>query len=141
MDAEHADRQCRTRHLHSQQPAVCGSRPYGKQTYRKSPETGKRHAFINPEEKRSDHVESPAPGIVPLELWDWVKSRQATLAHTANPRTEMAGLPFFAQQRPRYLLTGKMTCGSCGASYAELGKTRSAARAPPKRDPPDAATA
>ena len=33
----------------------------------------------------------------------------------------MAGLPFFAQQRRRYLLTGKMTCG---ASYAKSGKTR-----------------
>jgi site-specific DNA recombinase len=35
-----------------------------------------------------------------------------------------AAQPFFAQQRPRYLLTGKMTCGSCGASYAKSGKTR-----------------
>ncbi|WP_156362237.1 hypothetical protein [Sphingomonas sp. Leaf208] len=58
-------------------------------------------------------IESLALGIVPLELWDRVKFRQATLAHTAKPRTEMISLPFFAQQRPRYLLTGKMTFGRC----------------------------
>ncbi len=117
-----------------------GRRPYGKQTYRKNPETGKRHAFVNPEDKRSDDVESPALGVVPLELWDRVKSRQATLARTANPRAEMTSLPFFAQQRPRHLLTGKMTCGSCGASDAKSGKTGSAARAPLRKGPSGATT-
>ncbi|BCA61201.1 hypothetical protein HMP09_0435 [Sphingomonas sp. HMP9] len=112
-----------------------GRRPYGKQTYRKNPETGKRHAFINPEEKRSDDVESPALSIVPLELWDRVKSRQATLSRGQKRRTEMAGLPFFAQQRPRYLLTGKMTCGSCGASYAKSGKTRFGCQGAAKKGP------
>ncbi len=80
-------------------------------------------------------IESPALGIVPLELWDRVKFRQATLARTAKPRTEMAGLPFFAQQRPRYLLTGKMTCGSCGASYAKSGKTRFGCQGAAKKGP------
>jgi site-specific DNA recombinase len=36
----------------------------------------------------------------------------------------MPAVPFFAQQRPRYLLTGKMTCGTCGDSYAKSGKSR-----------------
>jgi site-specific DNA recombinase len=39
-------------------------------------------------------------------------------------RAEASVLPFFAQQRPRYLLIGKMTCGCCGASYAKSGKSR-----------------
>ncbi len=116
-------------------PLYVGRRPYGKQTYRKNPETGKRHAFVNPEDKRSDVVESPALGIVPIELWDRVKFRQATLSRGAKPRTEMAGLPFFAQQRPRYLLTGKMTCGSCGASYAKSGKTRFGCQGAAKKGP------
>ncbi len=47
----------------------------------------------------------------------------------------MAGLPFFAQQRPRYLLTGKMTCGSCGASYAKSGKTRFGCQSAAKKGP------
>ena len=32
--------------------------------------------------------------------------------------------PFFQQQRPKCLLTGKLTCGECGASYANSGKDR-----------------
>ncbi len=116
-------------------PLYVGRRPYGKQTYRKNPETGKRHAFVNPEDKRSDDVESPALGIVPLELWDKVKLRQATLSRGPQPRTGVAGLPFFAQQRPRYLLTGKMTCGSCGASYAKSGKTRFGCQGAAKKGP------
>ncbi|MDQ0838685.1 hypothetical protein QFZ54_002469 [Sphingomonas faeni] len=72
-------------------PLYVGRRPYGKQMYRKNPETGKRHAFINSEDKRSDDVESPALGIVPLELWDWVKFRLATMAHAAKPRKDPPG--------------------------------------------------
>ncbi len=47
----------------------------------------------------------------------------------------MTSLPFFAQQRPRYLLTGKMTCGSCGASYAKSGKTRFGCQGAAKKGP------
>jgi site-specific DNA recombinase len=116
-------------------PLYVGRRPYGKQTYRKNPETGKRQAFINPEEKRSVDVESPALGIVPLELWDRVKSRQAILARAPKSRPETAVLPFFAQQRPKYLLTGKMTCGICGASYAKSGKSRFGCQGAAKKGP------
>lgn len=116
-------------------PLYVGRRPYGKQTYRKNPETGKRHAFINPDDKRSDDVEAPALGIVPIELWDKVKFRQATLSRGPKLLTEMAGLPFSAQQRPRYLLTGKMTCGSCGASYAKSGKMRFGCQGAAKKGP------
>lgn len=56
--------------------------------------TRKRQAFINPEDERSDDVESPALSIMPLEPWDRVKSRQATLARAAKPRNKMAALSF-----------------------------------------------
>ena len=81
----------------------------------------------------------PALGVVPLELLDRVKSRQATLAQTAKPRTEITSLPFFAQQRPRYILAGKMTCGSCGASYARLGKIRFGCQGAAKKSAPTGA--
>lgn len=45
-----------------------GRRPYGKQTYRKNPDTGKRHAFINSEKQRASIVEGPELRIVPVEL-------------------------------------------------------------------------
>ncbi|PTW47930.1 DNA invertase Pin-like site-specific DNA recombinase [Sphingomonas faeni] len=116
-------------------PLCVGRRLYGKQTYRKNPETRKRHAFINPEEKISDDVKSPALSIVTLELWERVKSRQATLPRAAKPRTEIGTLPFFAQQRPKYLLSGTMICGSCGGSYTKSGKTRFGCQAAAKKGP------
>jgi site-specific DNA recombinase len=116
-------------------PLYVGQRPYGKQTYRKNPDTGKRHAFINPEHMRASPVEAPELRIVPKELWDRVKARQATLATASKPHTDVSALPFFAQQRPKYLLTGKMTCGECGASYAKSGKSRFGCQGAAKKGP------
>ena len=116
-------------------PLYVGRRPYGKQTYRKNPDTGKRHAFINPEDMRADVIEAPELRIVPVELWDRVKARQTTLTRAPISQATAAALPFFAQQRPRYLLTGKMTCGTCGASYAKSGKSRFGCQGAAKKGP------
>ncbi|WP_443026088.1 recombinase family protein [Sphingomonas sp. PB2P19] len=102
-----------------------GWRPYQKQTYRKNPDSGKRHAFVRPDEERPELVAVPDLRIVPDALWQAVKNRQAKLARGSKPKADVTPpVPFFAQQRPRYLLTGKMTCGECGASYAKSGKSR-----------------
>ncbi|MEH3036266.1 MAG: zinc ribbon domain-containing protein [Sphingomonas adhaesiva] len=37
--------------------------------------------------------------------------------------------PFWAKQRPKYLLTGKVTCGVCGSNYGKVGKLRSGCHA------------
>ena len=116
-------------------PLYVGLRPYAKQTYRKNPDTGKRHAFINSEEKRADVVEAPELRIVSVALWEKVKARQAKLARGPLSQTAAPALPFFAQQRPRYLLTGKMTCGCCGASYAKSGKSRFGCQGAAKKGP------
>lgn len=99
-----------------------GQRPYSKQTYRKNPDTGRRHAFINPEDEQANIAAVLDLRIVSASCGRR-KDRQAVLARGsgAEPATTPA-LPFFAQQRPKYLLTGKMTCGECGASYAKSGK-------------------
>ncbi|SDG20822.1 Site-specific DNA recombinase, partial [Sphingomonas carotinifaciens] len=112
-----------------------GQRPYGKQTYRKNPDTGKRHAFINAADAATALVRAPDLRIVPDALWGAVKARQAALARP--PRTEPAGpaRPYFAQQRPKYLLTGKMTCGVCGASYAKSGQHRFGCQGAAKKGP------
>ena len=102
-----------------------GWRPYQKQTYRKNLDSGKRHAFIRNNEDRPELVAAPALRIVSDELWQAVKDRQARLARGPKAKaSDTPALPFFAQQRPKYLLTGKMTCGECGASYAKSGKSR-----------------
>ncbi len=116
-------------------PLYVGRRPYGKQTYRKNPDTGKRQAFVNPAEKRPDTIEVPELCIVSGDLWERVKARQASLARSPKLQAAAPALPFFAQQRPRYLLTGKMTCGRCGASYAKSGKSRFGCQGAAKKGP------
>ncbi|WP_443024596.1 recombinase family protein [Sphingomonas sp. Leaf343] len=116
-------------------PLYVGRRPYGKQTYRKNPDTGKRQAFVNPAEKRPDTIEVPELRIVSVDLWERVKARQASLARGPLSQTAAPALPFYSQQRPRYLLTGKMTCGCCGASYAKSGKSRFGCQGAAKKGP------
>ena len=101
-----------------------GLRPFEKQQYRKNPDTGRRHAFITEEEQRPEPVAVPELRIVSDALWQRVKARQESLARGPRSANAPTPLPFFAQQRPKYLLTGKMACGECGASYAKSGQNR-----------------
>jgi len=87
-----------------------GQRPFEKQAFRKNPETGKRHAFLNTEDKQQQPISVPELRIVSDELWKAVKERQARLS--AGPRStiqkEAAKRPFWEQQRPRYLLSNDL---------------------------------
>lgn len=113
-----------------------GQRPFLKQTYRKNPDTGRRRAFTNTDEKRAELVEVPQMRILSDTLWKSVKERQERLAQGPRSIGGVNGfLPFHAQQRPRYLLTGKMTCGECGASYAKAGKVRFGCQGASKKGP------
>ncbi len=86
--------------------------------YLKDPSTGKRRSRLNPSDQWIVK-EVPEVRIVPQELWDRVKKRQATLKH--KPKKTNA---FWSQQRPRYLLSGLMKCGVCGAGYTKMGHNR-----------------
>ena len=59
---------------------------------------------------------------MPQELWDAVKARQAQMARATRPDRKKAD--FWKHQRPRYLLSGLMKCGACGASYTKYGANR-----------------
>jgi site-specific DNA recombinase len=65
--------------------------------------------------------------IVSNALWQAIKARQETIARPATAPDGTA--PFSAKQRPRYLLTGKVFCGTCGSTYGKVGKLRSACHA------------
>ncbi|MEG3176593.1 recombinase family protein [Sphingomonas sp. RB3P16] len=108
-----------------------GYRPYLKQRFRKNPDTGKRHGFLVADDDRAELVEVLDLRIVTDDLWGSVKARQSTLAQ--GPK--QTRLPFHGRQLPRYLLTGKMTCGECGASYAKSGKTRFGCQGSAKKGP------
>ncbi len=113
-----------------------GRRAYARQTYRKNPDTGRRHAFLNAEEQQAAIVATPELRIVSDALWQGVKDRQHALRRGPMKARDTAhALPFFAQQRPKYLTTGKMTCGECGSSYAKSGRTRFDCQGASKKGP------
>ena len=89
--------------------------------YVKNPNTGKRQSRLNPPEAWIIK-DVPELRIVPQELWDAVKARQAQMARATRPDRKKAD--FWKHQRPRYLLSGLMKCGACGASYTKYGANR-----------------
>jgi DNA invertase Pin-like site-specific DNA recombinase len=89
--------------------------------YVKDPISGKRRSRLNPEK---DWIIKAIPElrIVGQELWEAVKARQA--ATTRDTRPDARNKAFWEQQRPRYLVSGLMKCGQCGASYTKYGRYR-----------------
>ncbi len=113
-----------------------GRRAYARQTYRKNPDTGKRHAFLTAEEQQATTVAAPDLRIVSDTLWQSIKDRQQSLRRgPMRAGDAVPALPFFAQQRPKYLTSGKMTCGECGSSYAKSGRTRFGCQGASKKGP------
>ena len=89
--------------------------------YVKNPTTGKRQSRPNaPSAWNIANV--PELRIVPQELWDAVKVRQARMSRETRPDRKQAD--FWKHQRPRYLLSGLMKCGAYGASYTKYGANR-----------------
>ncbi|MFD1343258.1 recombinase family protein [Litorisediminicola beolgyonensis] len=98
---------------------------WNRQRFMKDPVTGKRQARPNPPE---DWIieEFPDLRIIDDALWQRVKARQGAvrddliaerLRDPAAPHTERA-------RRPRYLLSGLVTCGCCGAGYIMVSASR-----------------
>jgi site-specific DNA recombinase len=65
--------------------------------------------------------EVPELRIIPPQLWDAVKERQRMLKRDTRP--DIREKPFWARQRPRYLVTGLAKCGACGSSYVKISAT------------------
>jgi DNA invertase Pin-like site-specific DNA recombinase len=89
--------------------------------YMKNPESGRRQSRLNPPEAWIIK-DVPELRIVPQELWDAVKARQAEAARATRPDRKKEG--FWKHQRPRHLLSGLMKCGECGANYTKHGAHR-----------------
>jgi site-specific DNA recombinase len=89
--------------------------------YVKDPDTGKRRSRLNPEKDWITR-EVPELRIIPQELWEAVKARQSEMARATRPDAKRKD--FWELQRPRYLLSGLMKCGYCGASYTKYGRHR-----------------
>ena len=93
--------------------------------YLKHPTTGKRQSRMNPREEwiiKDVHELR----VIPQELWDKVKTRQRDMKRETRPDKlkVKAGDQFWQHQRPRYLLSGLVKCGCCGANFTKYGANR-----------------
>ena len=81
----------------------------------KNPETGKRVPRLRP---RDDWVvrEHPELRIVPQGLWEQVKARQADEARRAEGWSKR-------RHQGKYLFSGLLRCGVCGANYIVYNAT------------------
>jgi len=82
--------------------------------YLKAPDTGKRVSRLNPESEwlRKDVSDLR---IVEGDLWQSVKARQKTL-QKESPR-------LWNKRRPKYLLSGLLSCGMCGGGYSMISQS------------------
>ena len=89
--------------------------------YLKDPATGRRRSRLNPE---TDWISKEVPElrIIPQELWEAVKARQSEMTRATRP--DVKRKDFWELQRPRYLLSGLVKCGACGANYTKSGLHR-----------------
>ncbi|MEI6560385.1 MAG: recombinase family protein, partial [Rhodospirillaceae bacterium] len=86
--------------------------------YIKDPDTGKRVSRPNPESAWIIQ-EVPDLTIVPAELWQAVNDRQLLVKKGTRPDCQ-EDKPFWEKTRPKYLLSGLLTCGQCGASFVKM---------------------
>ena len=100
-----------------------GRRVWNRLKYVKNPDTGKRQSRLNPSSLWITK-ELPELRIVPQELWDAVKARQAKMTRLTRTDQEPEKADFWNHRRPRHLLSGLMKCGVCGASYTKAGAHR-----------------
>ena len=90
-------------------------------SYVKDPRTGRRLARPNRPELW-ERVEAADLRIVDDELWQAVKRRQQALSFAVG--RDEGGNALNRAHRRKFLLSGVLACGVCGAGYTVMGKDR-----------------
>ena len=92
-----------------------GRQIWGRLTYVKNPDTGKKVSRLNPE---SEWTTTPVPElrIIDQDLWDAVRARQGAM------KTKNTDVPIWDRRRPRTLFSGMMVCGCCGGGYSKISR-------------------
>lgn len=87
----------------------------------KNPETGK---VVRRARDVSEHVTKTMPElrIVPAELWEQVRARQAQTAERSAAKRAVAGPQARTGAGPKYLLSGLLKCGVCGGNYVVVNR-------------------
>ena len=94
---------------------------WNRQRFIKDPTSGKRKARLNP---KDEWVVTNVPElrIVDDELWNRAQSRQRTFR--IDPHEDAKGATLNQRHRSRYLLSGLIKCGLCGANYIMISRDR-----------------
>tara|TARA_R110001592_G_scaffold363384_1_gene686780 strand:+ start:22271 stop:24064 length:1794 start_codon:yes stop_codon:yes gene_type:complete len=87
---------------------------WNRQKFLKDPDTGKRVARLNPEEKWQI-TDVPHLRIIDQALWDKVKAKQKVLDKQEN---------FWNKQRPRNLFSFLLKCGCCNGGMSIVSSGR-----------------
>ena len=84
--------------------------------WERDPETSKRVPRVRPQDDWIV-VEHPELRIIPHDLWERAKARQAESARGGTPQSNHHG------RGPKYLFSGLLKCGVCGARYTVYNST------------------
>ena len=101
--------------------AYIGRLIYGRTSYRKDPQTGRKVARIQPEEEWLIE-EVPELRIVSDELWSAVKEQQTR--NTLEMPRDANGTALNRLHRKQHVLSGILRCGCCGGNMSITGAGR-----------------
>jgi site-specific DNA recombinase len=92
--------------------------------YIKDPDTGRRRSRAK---DASQVIAVPVPElrIIDDELWQAVRDRHARLDRQGTEtgsREAIGPAAFWARQRPRYLFSGLMRCGTCSGGFSKISE-------------------
>lgn len=93
---------------------------WNRQSHVRDPETGKRLSQPNP---KSEWIEESVPDlrIVHQDLWNRCAQRLGSIADSPTAQA-LKRSKFWLRRRPKGLLSGLVTCGSCGSAMVTIGK-------------------
>ncbi|MGO4388265.1 recombinase family protein [Microvirga sp. 2YAF29] len=115
----HGQKECGTGILNNE--LYVGQLVWNRCSYVKDPRTGKRVARPNLPE-RWERTAVPHLRIIDDALWHEVKRRQEATAFEMT--RDERGNALNRADRRRFLLSGLLTCGCCGAGYTIMAKDR-----------------